>query len=63
MRGIKHINADLLSDEELTAIDDKLRGAERRMDEKLMEEIERRRNGFERTESGIWVPDRRREDE
>ncbi len=40
MPKIKHIKADLLSDEELTAVSDMFEKAERRMDEKLMEEID-----------------------
>ncbi|MGN0665985.1 MAG: hypothetical protein ACI4KF_05615 [Huintestinicola sp.] len=56
MPKIKHITADLLSDEEMTSVSDKLINAERRMDEKLMEEIERRKEGFTRTADGIWVP-------
>lgn len=56
MPKIKHINADLLSDEELTAVSDMLDSAERKMDEKLMEEIERRKNGMVKNSSGLWVP-------
>ena len=36
MPRIKHINADLLSDEELTAVSDMLDSAEKKMNEKLM---------------------------
>lgn len=56
MPKIKHIVADVLSDEELTAVESKLRTAERRMDEKLMEEIDRREKVFGKTDSGIWIP-------
>ena len=56
MPVIKHIKADLLSDEELTAVSDMLGTAERKMNEKLMEEIDRRKNGMVRNENGLWVP-------
>ncbi len=56
MPRIKHINADLLSDEELTAVSDMLDSAEKKMNEKLMEEIDRRRSGMVKTGSGLWVP-------
>lgn len=56
MPRIKHINADLLSDEELTAVSDMLDNAEKKMNEKLMEEIDRRRSGMVKTGSGLWVP-------
>jgi len=56
MPRIKHINADLLSDEELTTVSDMLDGAEKKMNEKLMEEIDRRRGGMVKTDSGLWVP-------
>ena len=56
MPKIKHIVADVLSDEEMTAFESKLRDAERQMDEKLMEEIDQREKVFGKTESGIWVP-------
>lgn len=56
MPRIKHINADLLSDEELTAVSDTLDSAEKKMNEKLMEEIDRRRSGMVKTGSGLWVP-------
>ncbi|MGN1416701.1 MAG: hypothetical protein ACI4XF_07660 [Oscillospiraceae bacterium] len=56
MPKIKHIKADLLSDEELTAVSDMFDNAERRMDEKLMEEIDRRKDGMVRSSTGLWVP-------
>ena len=56
MPKIKHINADVLSDKEMTMFSDKFDNAERRMNEKLCEEIDRRKTGLVRTESGIWVP-------
>lgn len=56
MPRIKHINADLLSDEELTAVSDMLDSAEKKMNEKLMEEIDRRKSGMVKTDSGLWVP-------
>ncbi|MBP0956680.1 MAG: hypothetical protein J5997_04855 [Oscillospiraceae bacterium] len=56
MTKIKHINANLLSDEELTAVSDMLDSAERKMDEKLMEEIDRRKSGMVKNSSGLWVP-------
>lgn len=56
MPKIKHIKADLLSDEELTDVSDMFDKAERRMDEKLMEEIERRKEGMVRNSTGLWVP-------
>lgn len=56
MPRIKHINADILSDEELTAISDMLDSAEKKMNEKLMEEIDRRRSGMVKNSSGLWVP-------
>lgn len=56
MPKIKHIKADLLSDEELTAVSDMFDNAERRMDEKLMEEIDRRKNGMVKSSTGLWVP-------
>ncbi|MGN0642736.1 MAG: hypothetical protein ACI4JJ_06275 [Huintestinicola sp.] len=56
MPKIKHINADLLSDEELTAVSDMFDNAERKMNEKLMEEIDCRKNGMVRNSSGLWVP-------
>ncbi|MGN1102172.1 MAG: hypothetical protein ACI4RG_08275 [Huintestinicola sp.] len=56
MPKIKHINADLLSDKELTAVSDMFDKAERKMDEKLMEEIDRRKEGMVRSSSGLWVP-------
>lgn len=56
MPRIKHINADILSDEELTAVSDMLDSAEKKMNEKLMEEIDRRRLGMIKSSSGLWVP-------
>ena len=56
MPKIKHIKADLLSDEELSAVSDMFDNAERRMDEKLMEEIDHRRDGMVRSSTGLWVP-------
>ena len=56
MPRIKHINADILSDEELTAVSDMLDSAEKKMNEKLMEEIDRRRSGMVNNISGLWVP-------
>lgn len=56
MPRIKHINADILSDEELTAVSDMLDSAEKKMNEKLMEEIDRRRLGMVKNSSGLWVP-------
>ena len=56
MPRIKHINADLLSDEELTAVSDMLDNAEKKMNEKLMEEIDRRKSGMVKNDSGLWVP-------
>lgn len=56
MPRIKHINADILSDEELTAVSDMLDSAEKKMNEKLMEEIDRRRSGMIKCSSGLWVP-------
>ena len=56
MPKIKHINANLLSDEELTAVSDMLDSAERKMDEKLMEEIDRRKSGMVKNSYGLWVP-------
>ena len=56
MPRIKLRNADLLSDEELTAVSDMLDSAEKKMNEKLMEEIDRRRSGMVKTGSGLWVP-------
>lgn len=56
MPRIKHINADILSDEELTAVSDMLDSAEKKMNEKLMEEIDRRRSGMVKNSSGLWVP-------
>lgn len=56
MPKIKHIKADLLSDEEMTAVSDMFDNAERRMDEKLMEEIDCRRDGMVRSSTGLWVP-------
>lgn len=56
MPRIKHINADILSDEELTAVSDMLDSAEKKMNEKLMEEIDRRRSGMVKSNSGLWVP-------
>ncbi|MGN0691742.1 MAG: hypothetical protein ACI4K7_05295 [Oscillospiraceae bacterium] len=56
MPKIKHIKADLLSDEEITAVSDMFDNAERRMDEKLMEEIDRRKDGMVRSSTGLWVP-------
>ena len=55
MPRIKHINADILSDEELTAVSDMLDIAEKKMNEKLMEEIDRRRSGMVKNSSGLWV--------
>lgn len=52
MPRIKHINADILSDEELTAVSDMLDSAEKKMNEKLMEEIDRRRSGMVKTAQG-----------
>ena len=49
-------NADILSDEELTAVSDMLDSAEKKMNEKLMEEIDRRRSGMVKNSSGLWVP-------
>lgn len=56
MPRIKHINADILSDEELTAVSDMLDSAEKKMNEKLMEEIDRRRSGMVKNSSGLLVP-------
>lgn len=56
MPRIKHIKADLLSDEELTAVSDILENAERKMDENLMEEIDRRKDGMVMNSKGLWVP-------
>ena len=56
MPRIKQINADILSDEELTAVSDMLDSAEKKMNEKLMEEIDRRRSGMVKSSSGLWVP-------
>ncbi|MGN0637995.1 MAG: hypothetical protein ACI4J0_06460 [Huintestinicola sp.] len=56
MPRIKHIKADLLSDEELTAVSDMFDKAERKMDEKLMEEIARRKEGMVKNSTGLWVP-------
>lgn len=56
MPKIKHIKADLLSDEELSAVSDMLGSAERKMNEKLMEEIDRRKSGMVKSSSGLWVP-------
>ena len=56
MPRIKHINADILSDKELTAVSDMLDSAEKKMNEKLMEEIDRRRSGMIKSSSGLWVP-------
>ena len=56
MPRIKHINADLLSDEELTHVSDMLDNAEQKMNEKLMEEIDRRKGGMVKSSSGLWVP-------
>lgn len=56
MPKIKHIKADLLSDEELSAVSDMFDKAERKIDEKLLEEIERRKEGMVRSSSGLWVP-------
>lgn len=56
MPRINHINADILSDEELTAVSDMLDSAEKKMNEKLMEEIDRRRSGMVKNSSGLWVP-------
>lgn len=56
MPRIKHINADILSDEELTAVSDMLDSAEKKMNEKLMEEIDRRRSSMVKNSSGLWVP-------
>ena len=55
MPRIKHINADILSDEELTAVSDMLDSAEKKMNEKLMEEIDRR-SGMVKNSSGLWIP-------
>ena len=55
MPRIKHINADILSDEELTAVSDMLDSAEKKMNEKLMEEIDRRRSGMVKNSSGLWI--------
>ena len=56
MPKLKHIVADVLSDEEMSAVESKLRAAERRMDEKLMEEIDQREKVYGKTDSGIWIP-------
>ena len=55
MPRIKHINADILSDEELTAVSDMLDSAEKKMNEKLMEEIDRRRSGMVKNSSGLLM--------
>lgn len=55
MPKIKHINADVLSDEEMELFSKDFEKAEKRMDEKIMEEIDRRKNGMYRNENGIWV--------
>lgn len=56
-KKIRHINADLLSDKEMELFSDKLRDAEKRMDEKLADEIYHRDSGdnFVKDDSGIWV--------
>ena len=56
MPRITQINVDLLYDEELTAVSEMLVSAETKMNEKLMEEIDRRRSGMVKTGSGLWVP-------
>ncbi len=55
MPKIKHINADVLSDEEMEAFSKDFEKAEKRMDEKIVEEIDRRKSGMYRNENGIWV--------
>lgn len=55
MPKIKHIQADLLSDEELSAVSDMFDEAERRMDEKLMKEIDSRKEA-EKRGTKIWTP-------
>ncbi len=55
MPKIKHINADVLSDEEMEVFSKDFEKAEKRMDEKIMEEIDRRKSGMYRNENGIWV--------
>ena len=56
MPKIKHINADVLTDEELSAVSDKFREAERRMNEKLLQEIEENRTGMKKSDGGVWIP-------
>ena len=56
MPKLKHINADVLTDEELSAVSDKFREAERRMNEKLLEEIEENRTGMKKSDGGVWIP-------
>ena len=55
-KRIKHINADMLSDEEMELFSDKLRDAEKRMDEKLADEIYHMDDGYTQNISGIWTP-------
>ncbi len=55
MPKIKHINADILSGEEMETFSKDFEKAEKRMDEKIMEEIDRRKNGMYRNENGIWI--------
>ena len=55
MPKIKHIKADLLSDEELSAVSDMFDKAERRMDEKIMKEIDSRNEAI-RKGTKIWTP-------
>ena len=53
---IRHINADMLSDDELEMFSDKFKDAEKKMDEKIYDEICDRQFKPQVTDSGIWLP-------
>lgn len=55
MPKIKHINADILSDEEMTKFSEMFENAEKKMDEKIYKEIEQRKSGTYKNENGIWI--------
>lgn len=57
MPKIKHIKADVLSDEEMTKFSEMFDKAERKMDEKIYNEIEQRKSGKYINENGIWIID------
>ncbi|MCR5167931.1 MAG: hypothetical protein K6C13_12090 [Oscillospiraceae bacterium] len=59
MAGIKHIIADMLSEEEMEHFSESFDRAEKRMDEKMYGEIDaynRDPEQFRPNASGIWLP-------